>query len=170
MLRTPRHHSKIASLRTARGSYLLEMLVAIGISGFLAVIMSMSLASTMRTSTSTDNQVVAATLAQGVVEHLRNQSWSTWPPVPYSSQLPVYSNDGVPANTYFPTPLLMDLSADTWSQGSTTNRFNGTVFLTLAQGPTNTTDLATVTVKWNEVNAQKQYVLNSVVSQYGFHM
>ena len=144
-------------LRNQTGSYLIELLVALAISGFLAVALAASLSEQMRVTTGTDNQLKAAEMAQEVIERFRQTS-QTLPP--YGTyQIQVNSDDGVGSGTWWfqQRPLILDRTNLNYPGylGASNSSNVQTVSVTLAPGVTSTTTLITVTVGWTETSASR---------------
>jgi prepilin-type N-terminal cleavage/methylation domain-containing protein len=144
-------------MRSQRGVYLIELLVALAISGFLAVALAASLSEQMRVTTGTENQLKAAEIAQQVIERFRESSQ----PLPQYGAIPMQldSDDGTVVGT-IPwlqnRPLSLDYS-NLQYPNMTGDLFIGSgpngravVLATLGPGTTSTTSSLTVTVTWSE--------------------
>ncbi len=156
-----------ANFRNQYGSYLIELLVALAISGFLAVALAASLSEQMRVTTSTDNQLKAAELAQEVIERFRQTSQTLPPSGTYPIQ--VNSDDGVVVGPYWfqRRPLMMDrTNLDYPGSLVSSNSSNvQTVVVTLTPGTTATTTLVTVTVTWTESTASRTASFSTTVTK-----
>lgn len=60
-----------AKRRTARGAYLIELLASILIAGFLTAMLAQSLSEIIRVNTKTDRALIAALIAQNIIERIR---------------------------------------------------------------------------------------------------
>ncbi len=170
--------AKLKGRRGQRGMYLIELIAALAISGFLAVILGASLSSTMRFSSGAQNQLMAADVAQELLDRFRDyyvQNLYSVPNGVYAVHLD--SNDGVtPSNYPFAlTPLRFDVTNLTYQGQTLASSFGGslvgTVNVTLANGPNPATDrLVTVNVNWAENQAIRTYSLSTIITQYGTHV
>lgn len=154
-------------LRSQSGSYLIELLVALAISGFLAVALASSLSEQMRASTTTERQTKAAQLAQEVLERFRQTAQNLPPYGTYPIQ--VNSDDGVVVGPYWfqKRPLSVDHTNLDYPGylGSTTSNGVQSVNATLSQGLTASTSLITVTVTWVEGTATKSAAFSATLSK-----
>lgn len=110
-------------MRSARGIQLLEMVVAVGLSGVFVVLLSGMLAQTLSLSTASQNQILAGAIADGLVERLQSGAWNyaasqTVPDFPLDVQTQSFGTFNL---------------GDRWLQG-TGNQFAGTVTVTLRAG------------------------------------
>ncbi|CAN5705926.1 hypothetical protein BH10CYA1_BH10CYA1_05940 [soil metagenome] len=153
--------------RNQTGSYLIELLVALAISGFLAVALAASLSEQMRVTTGADNQMQAAELAQEVIERFRQTSRSLPPPGTYPIQ--VNSDDGVGSGSYWfqNRPLSLDRTNLDYPGflGASNSSNVQTVSVTLAPGVTPTTTLITVTVSWTESTANRSASFSTTLAK-----
>lgn len=159
-------HQPHKKSRDANGSYLIELLMALAISGFLAVALAASLSEQLRTSTGADNQVAAAEMAHVVIERFRQTSKSLPPFGKY--QIPVTNSDGVTGSLWFQArPLRIDRANLDYPgvPEPSENSPTPVVFATLAPGPTATTSLLTVDVSWMESAANKNAVYSTLLSK-----
>jgi type II secretory pathway pseudopilin PulG len=184
------NNPKARKTRSSSGQQLVEVIVAVAMSGFLAVIMGASLAQLMATSTQSENQLKAQDVAQEMLERIRSTPYSLLAQELNSGQLtsgqpytvPMYSNDGVTATLPFQnSPLLCDFSQYTWSNASSNNTFrgpspNGNAMATVQLQPFSSNGahnalLVTITITWSETNqtVNRQYVLTSVITGDGIH-
>ncbi|RTL45154.1 MAG: hypothetical protein EKK48_03605 [Candidatus Melainabacteria bacterium] len=63
-------------MRSARGIQLVEMLVAVGLSGIFVVLLSGMLSQTLRFATASENQILAGATADQIVELIQHQNLS----------------------------------------------------------------------------------------------
>lgn len=158
---------KVSRQRSESGSYLIELLVALAISGFLAVALASSLSEQMRASSSTERQAKAAQLAQETLERFRQTTQSLPPYGTYPIQ--VNSDDGVTVGPYWfqSRPLSVDHTALNYPGylGSTTSNGVQSVIATLSPGVTSSTSLITVTVTWTEGTASKSAAFATTLSK-----
>lgn len=170
-------------MRTARGAYLLELLVAISVSGIMALALTTSITEGMRSTQASQNQVSATWLAKEAMERIKssanvddnethyfsNTSGVLSVPNGTDVQFRLTSADGPPAPyDFLQRPLLIDFDALKWksadASGEIPGRFRGTVkakFDNRADGGRN----VTVTVFWLQSNSSenKSFVLKSIV-------
>lgn len=71
--------SRTRTIRKSTGMYLIELIAAIAISGFLAVVMSASLAETIRVASKTENKLLSAAIGSEIIERVRNVPYSSLP-------------------------------------------------------------------------------------------
>ncbi|MBY0545964.1 MAG: type II secretion system GspH family protein [Candidatus Obscuribacterales bacterium] len=147
--------------RLDQGGYqLVELMVAIGICTiFLAGILD-SMASVMRSSTATQNQVIAAAIAQQVIDHARHCRWNDLTAGNYTLMINRYSA-GTNGPTFMNRALLLD---------SVTNRYANETYnsTTSTKGNVFAGDRASATATITDVNAdEKLFVLT--VSWPGEH-
>lgn len=168
--------------RRQNGSYLIELLVALAISGFLAVALSASLSEQMRVTTGAENQLKAAEVANQVIERIRESSL----PLPnYGSyDIPIDSDDAYGGQFFQTRPLCFDMSKFNYPNiigdqfiGNGPNG-HAVVTATISPGSTDTTTLLTVSVAWieNQANKTSQFVTtiskvpNNTALQPGIHL
>ena len=170
--------------RAATGMYLIELIVAIAMSGLLAVVLGTSLSANLSFSSGAQNQLIAADIAQELVDRFRDYPGqilpsTTWIP---DGTYPVHvdSDDGVIVNPNFPaavSPLIFDVTNLTFQTLTLSSRFrSGTAstinvaLVTLPNGSSPPTDRSiTITVQWQEKTALRTYTLTTIVDQWGIH-
>lgn len=165
------HRIRIINVRTTCGSYLVELLVALAVSGFLAAVMGASLSETMQTSSGAQNQLMAADIAQELIDRVRNTAFGNLPPNgTYLAHTD--SDDGVIVGPYSfqQEPTLMDVANLTWTNRTLNNRFRGTANVVLADGPTSDTRRVTVTIAWREQSATRTYSQSTIIASSGVHI
>lgn len=168
----------LIGMRSDSGQHLIEMMVAIAVSGFLAAVLGTSLGQTIATSTAAENRLKSADIAQELIERIRDEPYSFPLPTNGTYAVPVYSDDGVVSGVqpFQQQPLLMDLNNYAWSAAAKANRLKGpspngfaTASATFAPGPSTTSIAVSVTVSWAEQTAQRSTTISTLVSQYGMH-
>lgn len=174
---------KPIKLRTARGAYLLELLVAISVSGVMALALTTSITEGMRSTQASQNQVSATWLAKEAMERIKgsasvddnethyfsNTSGVLSVPNGTDVQFRLTSLDGPPpAYDFLQRPLLIDFETLKWKSsdmsGEIPGRFRGTVkakFDYRNDGGRN----VTVTVSWLQSNSteNKSFVLKGII-------
>lgn len=166
--------------RSNSGQQLIEVIVAVAMSGVLAVMMGASLAQLMATSSMSENQLKAEDVAQELLDRIRRTPYGLISGTTNTYTVQMYSDDGVVPNAAMPfqsTPLLCDVSQYTWSNASLANRFrgpgpNGYATATANLQPyssAHSATQATITVTWAENQSVRSFVLASVISNDGIH-
>lgn len=173
------------NLRTANGAYLLELLVAMFVSGMMAAALMTSITQGMSASRKSQNQVIATWLAKEAFERIRmsaaqNQSdpqhkwFNTFGAldVPNNTevQFKVNSSDIVSVSPYdfAQRPLLLDLDNLKWinkaGEEQTPTSFEGSVKAAFTDTINNGKNIE-VTIAWKEnvSNGQKKYTLKGAV-------
>ncbi len=159
------------------------MLVAVTISGFLAVCLGASLSEQLRLSSTSQNQLLAAALADQAVERVRATPFSQLQVGSYPIQVASADSQStfvaVSTDPMFLRPLQVDGANFTYLTGNTgnnmpTSKFTGTVELSIGSGPENIDSLRTINVlvSWAESGAsangaKKTYQLTSLVCRDG---
>lgn len=162
------------------------MLVAIVVLSFLMIGIMDAMALTRRTSTSLQNQVIATSIAQELLDSARNQTWATLQGAIGTTVLS--GNDinrssgtlsGGSGNvSYIRRALVLDQSntydSNTWS-GSAGNLFGGglsntTVTQTIQDIGDNALNIR-VQVQWPAENGPgvKSLILSTIISESGIH-
>jgi len=166
---------------STRGSSMVEVVVAAGIC-MTAVAGSLStMASLYRHGTQNQNQILAADMAQEVIDNVRDSNYSKLKSflnggTTASQSLPLYTFPADPSISMFPRPLLRNTdstSGMSYQSATLTSGFNGTVAETITDlAPGNTTnDLldVKVNVQWQDSTGQHTYLVDTQVSQTGIH-
>ncbi len=169
-------------LRSSLGAYLLEMLVALFVSGVMAAALMTGIVEGMRSTTGSQNQVIATWLAHEAMERVRRSAAQANPslklhtvscvldvPPNTEVQFKVKSTDGVTVAPYdfLQHPLLLDLDALKWINKSGTDEtpttFDGIVkakFGDIANGGKN----VQINISWKEsATGEKTYSTKGVV-------
>ncbi|MBK7751008.1 MAG: hypothetical protein QG625_1603 [Cyanobacteriota bacterium erpe_2018_sw_39hr_WHONDRS-SW48-000098_B_bin.30] len=162
------------SLTRDVGVSLVELLVSIAISGFLAICLSESLSAQMRMSTITQSRLLAAQFAKSTVDRLRMTSFSRLPPTLQTTPIKISSEE---LNTTYPVldrPLQIDATNLLWAHADPSNMkpgstFKGTAQIVIADSSLPDTKTVQVTVTWREpgTTEDKTYVLTSLIHRYG---
>jgi type II secretory pathway pseudopilin PulG len=172
--------TKARKTRSSSGQQLVEVIVAVAMTGILAVMMGTSLAQLMATSTLSENQLKAGEVAQELLDRIRRTPYGLISATTNNYTVQMYSDDGVVPNGVLPfqtTPLLCDVSQYTWSNASLANRFrgpgpNGYATASASLQPysaAHSATQATITVTWAENQSVRSFVLESVISNGGMH-
>jgi hypothetical protein len=157
------------------------LLVAITISGFLALALSQSLAGTIAASQQAESNLMPSFLAHEIIDRLKampfqqslpNGMQSLFNVKPGVYQIPINSDDppvsgGQPFQA---PPLLVDTNNFQYTSGnpSPPYEFKGQAWVDLAQA-TNGVQ-ATVTITWSEPpQGQKYYYVTTFFTPGGFH-
>lgn len=154
------------------GFSILEALVSILIlSAFTAGLVD-SLAQTEWFSCSSQNEVLAATMAQQIIDSTRNLDFATMSglnkAVPYTL-LVNKTTTGQSGPTFMPQALLIDSTSESWSSAAQKNIFGGTVTEQFDNGPATGTLTVTVTCSWTENDGPKIFQMKTLVAANGIH-
>jgi len=85
-------------IRNQEGMYLVELLVALFIAGYLTAILGSNLAQLISLSSSTQQTQVASLIAQSIIERMRNTPWNSLQPGTYNIR--INYGDAGDTNTY----------------------------------------------------------------------
>ncbi|MBX9571109.1 MAG: type II secretion system GspH family protein [Candidatus Obscuribacterales bacterium] len=170
--------TKHETVRLQRGIALVEMLVSIVVLSFLMIGIMDALSLTRRSATAVQNQIVAANIAQEMMDVIRNQNWNT---IVAAAGTVTLSGENINRTagstsglTYMPRPLVQDQVANNYSNGSRQNLFRGSVTQTISQ-PQGTTPNQTInvviTVSWPGENGggRKSLTQSTMISEAGIH-
>lgn len=170
-------------LRTASGAYLLELIVAMFVSGMMALALTTSLTQGMSSSRGSQNQVLATWLAHQAMDRIKmsadqanvNHAFSSQNrifdvPSPSVLQFKLTSNDPNPVQPYdfVQRPLMFDFSTLKWnnedSLETVPKNFNGTV-QALIEDRLDSGKNIEITVTWIDSNGtgQKRYSIKGAV-------
>ncbi len=167
--------------RRQNGSYLIELLVALAISGLLAVALGASVCQTKGISNRSENNLMASLITQQVFERLRSTPFDSLPALGIAHNVRVNLGDTTDSTVYesnspiLNRALLIDGTNLQWlgyssSQPIPQYKFRGDVVLQLRDGPVpSVTKTATVTVSWSDSSASAPHSLqvSRVLSRYG---
>lgn len=175
--------SREHAIRTASGAYLLELLVAMFVSGMMALALTTSLTQGMSSTRGSQNQVLATWLAQQAMDRIKmsaDQSNSSAfsshngvfeVPSPSTFQFKLTSNDPISVQSYdfLQRPLMFDFGSLKWSSEDSAETmpktFNGTVQALIEDRADATGKNVQITVTWLDTNGsgQKQYMIKGAV-------
>lgn len=170
-------------LRTANGAYLLELLVAMFVSGLMALALTTSLTQGMSSTRGSQNQVIATWLAQQAMDRIKmsadqskTSAFSTYEgifevPSPSTVQFKLTSNDPITVQSYdfLQRPLMFDFTSLKWSSEDSTETnpktFTGTVQALIEDRADAGGKNVQITVTWLDTNGagQKQYSIKGAV-------
>jgi prepilin-type N-terminal cleavage/methylation domain-containing protein len=168
-------------VRNEHGMQLLELMVAVSIGAILMMAVYGSSMGFYRATNNNENQVVAANLAQQVIDNARNSPYFRLMTLlngnnTVSQNLDLYDFPANPATAMFPRPLLRNQNTNsgmTYSQRSLDKLFNGTVTQTidnLAPGDANNGQLrVSVLVAWKDTRGHHEYRTATTIAQTGIH-
>lgn len=173
-------------VRRECGASLVELMVAIMISGIIMVALGSSLSEQMRLGTKTQNQLIAAELARVMVERIRSTPYEKLPSDNITRAIRIASGDMTDTNVYdmsnpiVSRPLQIDATAFQYRSPNASNpmpisKFPGQVTVSFggaADGPfgqVQQTKTANVLVSWNEAgqSSPKQIELKVTVCKHG---
>lgn len=181
--KSAKRNTRCTNARNESGLYLVELLVAVVISSMFAASLAASMADSTRMSSSSQNQVLAANIAQELIDNARNTPFATLANYCSSTPYTLLVNKTGSSQTgpvILPRPLLLDMSSHTWTADSQRNLFRGTV-TELVQGldtgfSTTTANpppyiRVTITINWidGSTTGQKNYTLSTIISEHGIH-
>jgi type II secretory pathway pseudopilin PulG len=176
-------NKKRQQLRTTNGAYLLELLVAMFVSGMMALALTTSLTQGMSSSRGSQNQVLATWLAQQAMERIKmsadqsnSSAFSTFNGIfevnsPATVQFKLTSNDPISVQPYdfLQRPLMFDFSSLKWNSEDSTETspktFSGTVQALIEDRADAGGKNIQITVTWTDTNGtgQKQYMIKGAV-------
>lgn len=171
-------------LRTASGAYLLELLVAMCVSGMMALALTTSLTQGMSSSRGSQNQILATWLAHQAMDRIKmsadqdvtNPNFFSMKrvfdaPSPSQMQFKLTSNDTTSVQPYdfLQRPLMFDFASLKWNSEDSAEtmpkNFHGTVVALIEDRIDATGKNVQVTVTWNDSTStgQKKYVIKGAV-------
>jgi hypothetical protein len=151
-------------MRSARGIQLLEMVIAVGLSGIFVVLLTGMLSQTLSLSTSSQNQIIAGAIADQLAEQI--QSGNFVPPQQLETPITFPDQSGLPNG-----PCQLDVAREIYGvfnggtrwQATTGNQFRGTLaFKKLNNGCT-----YLITVTYPSSGGQKQLTRLASYWTYG---
>ena len=171
---------KRKGMRTIKGVYMIELLMAIATSSLLSAALVSSLADTERLSTSGQNQIMASSIVQEQIDNTRNSlydtlhQWSAPSPGETYTLLVNRSEAGQVGPSFINNrPLMLDLVNDGWSEAAAKNLFQGTVTETIIDNGDSGAMPNTLTIKviatWHEGDSLRTYELDTLVAKDGIH-
>ncbi|MBA3856433.1 MAG: hypothetical protein C0507_05930 [Cyanobacteria bacterium PR.3.49] len=174
-----RKKSGSINLRSVSGLHLIELLSAIFISGLLAVVLSSSLSEVIRLTTKTDRAVLAATAAQEIIDRIRSTPFHELPSSgTYDIQVNLGDSDSVqvsPSGGFIAQrPAMLDGTKLTWQASPSSgtlpsNRFRGTITVSISDLAVANAKRVVVDVRWTESTSIKErlYETSTVVAANG---
>jgi len=165
------HWNNLASQqRNERGAGIIDLLFCVIISGILSAAIVNGMSQAHRASSSSQNQVLAAAIAQEVIDSARNMPYTTLQTFVGTHNLVVNSGSGYTPPPIFPRPLMQDRTSLVWSNKATNNDFDATVTETIGAGPVPNTLQVTVLVTWREnTGGSRTFTMTTLVSEFGIH-
>lgn len=158
--------------RNERGIQLVELLVAMVLAAFFSLALYDSLALGMRATTTAKKNLIAANIAQQVLDDARNQSWASLIALPASTSLPIngsLSSTTMGANPSRPLLVNTDLNYHSASVAADSGFDNATCVRTISSPSANTRRIV-VTVSWNDAGgAIKTHSVQTNISVNGIH-
>ena len=170
-------HAVMRQLRNQRGSHLVELVVAIGATSFVMLGATQAYSQIFKMSTGGQNQVIAAHMAQEILDSARNQRYSTLSQYAGTSHDLLVNRTGSEqsASPLNPRPLMLDLQNLNYknytSDGANVrgNSFHGTVRETITDAGNGTLKVA-VRIAWpSESGHERELNMSTLISQYGIH-
>lgn len=162
------------NLRGQEGVYLLELLVAVFVSSLFAATLMGNFADTSRLATAGQNQILAADIAQSIIDNARNTSYKTL----YDNKgtytiLVNRTSSGQGGPAILSRPVLLDMINNVYAIATEHNLFNANVTETIGDGSYPNTLVVTVNISWREGTANKNYQgqsgLSTLISANGIH-
>lgn len=158
--------------RNEQGIQLVELLVAIVLAMFFSIALYDSLSLALRSSTTAKKNLLAANLAQQVLDDARNQSWATLIALPTNTTLPINASSNsttLGANPSRPLLVNTDLSYSSASVASDSG-FNNATCTRVITSPSATTRRVVVTVSWQDgAGGVKTHQVQTNISVNGIH-
>lgn len=158
--------------RSERGIYLVELLVAMVLAAFFSIALYDSLALAMRATTTAKKNLLAANIAQQVLDDARNQSWASLIALPANTSLPIngsLNSTTMGANPSRPLLVNTDLNYTTASVAADSGFNNATCLRTISSPSANTRRIV-VTVSWTDSGgALKTHSVQTNISVNGIH-
>jgi hypothetical protein len=177
--------------RTESGVYMIELIMAIATSSMLCAALVGTLAQTERLSTSGQNQIIAAALAQEQIDNVRNTLYGNLSAGTYSLLLNRREIGQAGPADVNPRPLLFDLYSHDWR--TPLERAKGvdqtacaaaTQFQQLGldaaitesvvdngtSGQLANTKTVTITINWTEGPDVRTYTVSTLVAKNGIHI
>lgn len=184
-----KHYSRSVTCRRKIGSLpklvdrskafaLVEMLVSIVVLTILLTAIMDSLSLCKRSTTAVQNQIIAANIAQELMDLIRNQSWATITAntgsVTLSGNAINRTSGALTQLTYMPRPLVQDQSLNTYTEASRNNLFRGSVTQTISAATGNApnrTCTVSITVTWPSEHGGgvKTLTQSTLISELGIH-
>lgn len=158
--------------RNENGIQLVELLVAIVLATFFSIALYDSLALGMRATTTAKKNLLAANIAQQVLDDARNQSWASLIALPASTNLPInasLNSTTLGANPTRPLLVNTDLTYTSASVAADSG-FNNATCTRVISSPNANTRRVVVTVSWADSGgAIKTHSVQTNISVNGIH-
>lgn len=177
--------------RTESGVYMIELIMAIATSSMLCAALVGTLAQTERLSTSGQNQIIAAALAQEQIDNVRNTLYGDLAAGSFSLLLNRRELGQEGPSDVNPRPLLFDLYNHDWrtplerakgvnqTECAAASQFQQlgldaaiteTVVDNGTSGQLANTKTVTITINWTEGPDVKTYTVSTLVAKHGIHI
>lgn len=175
-------NKKRQQLRTTNGAYLFELLVSLLISGFLTAMLAQSLSEVIRINTKTDRSLIAATIAQDLIDRVRAIPYDELDALDVAE---TYTQINFPETSSNPPssssllarrPLQIDVTNLKWGHNLSTLElpkyaFRGTAKISIAQTSMDIdAKSVTVHIEWvdsSSISKPHVYETGTVISRYG---
>lgn len=171
--RISNQQSKLSSpQRNEKGIQLVELLVALVLSSFFSIALYDSLALGMRATTTAKKNLIAANIAQQVLDDARNQSWASLIALPTNTTLPINASLNSTTLGMNPTrPLLVNTDlAYTSESVAADSGFDNATCTRVISTPSANTRRVFVSVSWNDAGgALKTHTVQTNISVNGIH-
>lgn len=177
--------------RSEGGVYMIELIMAIATSSMLCAALVGTLAQTERLSTSGQNQIIAAALAQEQIDNVRNTLYGNLAAGTYTLLLNRRELGQFGPSEVNPRPLLFDLYSHDWrtplerakgvdqtacaaatqfQQLGLDAAITETVVDNGTGGPLANTKTITIVINWTEGQDVKTYTVTTLVAKHGIHI
>lgn len=170
-------HVLVRKVRNQHGSHLVELVVALGAISFVMLAAMQAWSQVYRMSTAGQNQMLAAHMAQEILDSARNQRYSTLAQYAGTTHELLVNRTGAiqSSSPLNPRPLMLDLENLSYKNYTADgekvrgNSFHGTVHETITDAGNGTLKVA-VQVSWPSENGRpRQLEMSTLISQYGIH-
>lgn len=170
-------HDLMRKLRNQHGSHLVELVVALGAISFVMLAAMQAWSQVYKMSSAGQNQMLAAHMAQEILDGARNQRYSTLAQYAGTTHELLVNRTGAiqSSSPLNPRPLMLDFENLNYKNYTTDgasvkgNSFHGTVHETITDAGNGTLRVA-VQIKWPSENGRsRQLEMSTLISQYGIH-
>lgn len=173
-----RRRSRRHRLRTERGGYLLELLVALFVLGLIAMALAATLSEAFRLSTKAQNQMTVTWIASQVLDRLKASNDIYLMTAGESRDLQLNSGDPISPNDkdFQKRPLLLDTDNLKWtapvaSPQDPLYKFKANPKVTVTvNGGTTVEKQITLNITWGESGGSRNFLLRSNVSKAALHL
>jgi Tfp pilus assembly protein PilV len=167
LLQATLRRSRKTSLRNESGLYLIELLVALIFGAIITFALLSILSQSMRQSTTSENQLVASSIAQELLENTRNESYQFLSTIP-AGQYTLLSNEDTSGQigpaAVRTDPVGLDFVNLAWTNVKTKgNEFKGTVLYQIQPGSVANSLVITITVQWSDSQSVNRTITTSTV-------